>query len=291
MDTKIKEYQVNGEMVWTGELHKINGSRCDKPVHFCIRPLTIDDAEAMGNLSENIYENLRAGEECFIHKHSKEYFYNVFQEQDIRYIGVFVGRHLIGMSYLKVCENEAELQEELPNSKYNFFEAGRNNNQTKVASLGADSVMPAYRGNSLNMLMINYRMKMAGQLGCTDCTSIVDRHNRWNMTPYFQSRFNLFATAIDPSDGGKISLLHKPLENDSVLSCFKQRITLPYERLEMIDKLLKNGFIGVEFDGKKAEVTFAHSSYYVNNLSKIQVKIQPQLPFNAMIEQQKSHMM
>ena len=112
-------------------------------------------------------------------------------------------------------------------------------------------------------------MSLASRLDCTDCTSIVDRNNRWNMTPYFANRFNLFSTAIDPSDGGKISLLHKPMSKDTVLSNIKTRITLPYNRFELIDDLIKKGFIGVEFDKKDANVTFAHSNFYVSNIRRL----------------------
>ena len=248
-------------MVWQGELSKIEGKRLDKSVHFYIRPLSVANAEQMGNLSENIYNNLSDGQECFIHKHTKEYYYDVFKNPNIRYIGVFVGSELVGMSYLKVCQSREELEEELPNSSYDFFD-NKNNNTAKVASFGADSVLPSFRGNSLNAIMINYRMELASQLECTDCTSIVDRNNRWNMTPYFANRFNLFSTAVDPSDGGKISLLHKPMGKTTVLSNAKTRITLPYNRFELIDKMIESGFIGVEFDKTNANVTFARSSYY-----------------------------
>ena len=86
------------------------------------------------------------------------------------------------------------------------------------------------------------------------------------MTPYFANRFNLFSTAIDPSDGGKISLLHKPMAKQTVLSNIKTRVTLPYNRFELIDDLIQKGFIGVEFDKKDAKVTFAHSNYYIPNV-------------------------
>ncbi|MCM1323101.1 MAG: hypothetical protein NC218_02855 [Acetobacter sp.] len=268
MNTEINNYQINGEMVWQGRLSKINGVTQDKPVHFHIRPLNVNDAEAMGNLSENIYNNLREGEECFIHKHSKEYYYQVFQNPKINYIGVFVGQHLVGMSYLKICDNAKELQDELPNVEYNFFNEDRHYGNSRIASFGADSVLPAYRGNALNTVMIEYRMEQARRMGCTDCTSIVDRSNLWNMTPYFACRFNLFQTAIDPSDGGKISLLHKPIEKETVLSCFRARVSVPYDRFELIDNMIKKGFIGVEFDRTKKEVTFAHSSYYLPTKKK-----------------------
>lgn len=262
MNTNINSYQVNGEMVWQGCLSKIDGVCLEKPVHFYIRPLNVNDAASMGNLSESIYNNLRTGEECFIHKHGKEYYYDVFQNPKIKYIGVFVGSQLVGMSYLRVCDNKDELQDELPNAEYDFFNLDRYKREVRIASFGADSVLPAYRGNALNIRMIEYRIEYARQLGCTDCTSIVDRSNLWNMTPYFSCRFNLFQTAIDPSDGGKISLLHKPIEKETVLSCFKSRVSLPYDRFELIDNLIKKGFIGIEFDRNKKEVVFAYSSYY-----------------------------
>lgn len=262
MNTKINSYQVNGEMVWQGNLSKINGVYLKKPIHFYIRPLNVHDAEAMGKLSETIYNNLRDGEECFIHKHSKEYYYNIFENPKLNYIGVFVGGNLVGMSYLKICDSKEELQEELPNAKYDFFNDDRNYGNSRIASFGADSVLPEYRGNGLNTVMIEYRMEQAKRIGCTDCTSIVDRSNLWNMTPYFACRFNLFQTAVDPSDGGKISLLHKPIERETVLSCFKTRVSLPFDRFELIDNLINKGFIGVEFDRTNKIVTFAHSSYY-----------------------------
>ncbi len=260
MSTEIKKYQVNGEMVWQGNIDKVDGIKLDKPVHYYIRPLNINDADAMGRLSETIYANLGEGQECFIHKHSKEYYNSVFKGQNIRYVGAFVGKELVGMSYIKICENNNELQDELPNCEYDFF--NRRNKTSRIATFGADSVHPSYRGNAINTAMINYRMEQAMLLDCTDCASIVDRNNRWNMTPYFACRFNLFQTAIDPSDGGKISLLHKPIDKTSVLSKVKTRIRLPFDRFELIDAMIERGFIGVEFDRKTAEITFAHSSYY-----------------------------
>ena len=261
MNTELKKYQVNGEMVWQGSINKVDGIKLDKSIHYHIRPLNIKDAEAMGKLSETIYANLSEGQECFIHKHSKEYYNGVFKDGNIRYIGAFVGKELVGMSYIKICENNEDLQGELPNCEFDFFNKGTRQTP-RIATFGADSVHPSYRGNAINTAMINYRMEQAVLLNCTDCASIVDRNNRWNMTPYFACRFNLFQTAIDPSDGGKISLLHKPIDKESVLSKVKTRITLPFDRFELIDVMINKGFIGVEFDKKTAEITFAHSNYY-----------------------------
>ncbi len=262
MPSELKKYEVNGTHVWVGKLYKVNNIKQERPINFYIRPLNKGDSEQMGKLSESIYHYLKNGEECFIHKHTKEYFYEVFDNPKIRYIGVFVGKNLVGMSYIRICENKKDLQEELPNCEYNFYHHRRNGGENKVASMGGDSVLPLYRGNALNTIMINYRIEQAQRLGCTDCTSIVDRKNRWNMAPYFSCNFNLFSTAIDPSDGGKISLLHKPMDKESVLSCFKPRISIPYERLEVIDYMISKGFVGIDFDKEKGAVLFAHTQYY-----------------------------
>ena len=152
MSTEIRKYQVNGEMVWQGNINKVNGHKLEKPVHYYVRPLNIKDAEAMGKLSETIYANLGEGQECFIHKHSKEYYNDVFKNENIRYVGAFVGKELVGMSYIKICENQNDLQDEIPNCEYDFFNR-RQSQDTRVATFGADSVHPAYRGNAINTAM------------------------------------------------------------------------------------------------------------------------------------------
>lgn len=269
MMQNIHKYVVNNEMIWTGELFKVNGTYQETPVRFYIRPLNVNDAEAMGDFSKTIYENLRAGEECFIHKHTKEYYHQIFENPQVHYFGAFVGSKLVGMSYITICENEAQLREELPNAQYNFFANERNDGKTKIASMGADSVLPEFRGNKLNTIMIDYRLEQAKKYACTDCTSIVDRNNKWNMVPYFSCKFNLFETTIDPSDNGKISLLHRPIENEEVLTNSKSRLSLPYNRLDLIDKMIERGYIGIDFNKETATVLFAKSPYYA------QQKLQP----------------
>ena len=126
MFSELKKYEVNGTNVWIGKLYKVNNIKQEKPINFHIRPLNKKDAEQMGKLSECIYHYLKNGEECFIHKHTKEYFYEVFNDHKIKYIGVFVGEKLVGMSYIRLCENQKDLQQKLkfmPYAKYLFISA------------------------------------------------------------------------------------------------------------------------------------------------------------------------
>ena len=252
----LQRYIINQHPVWRGELSKINGSHLQTPSHFVIRRLTPDDAEAMGELSADIYRHLNRGEECFIHKHEKEYYNQVFNNPDIHYIGAFAGSTLIGMSYIHICRDEQSFADEIPNSPVSFF---TRRPHAKIAALGADCVRPEYRGNNLNQIMIGCRLELAADLGCTDAASIVDRSNHWNMPPYFNNGFKMFATAIDPADGGKIALMHHNLNNHQPRNT-QNTIAIPFNRFNIIDNLLAKGFVGIGYTKETASINFVPTS-------------------------------
>ena len=247
----LQRYTLNNQSVWKGHLSKINGVCQEKPLSFIIRPLNRNDAEEMSNLSATIYSNLGKGEECFIHHHDKEYYNNIFADRDIHYIGVFAGSKLVGMSYIRLCHDRNCFDEEIPNSPVDFFDGGRT---SLVATMGADCVHPAYRGNQLNQTMIQCRLELALSLGCSDAFSIIDRNNRWNMPPYFNNGFNMYASTIDPSDNGKIALMHNDLLNTRQSD--GRGISVPYNRLDLIDGLMEKGYIGNGYDAKSGKIKF-----------------------------------
>lgn len=252
----LQRYRVNNQLVWRGRLSKINGVRQENTSMFTIRPLNKSDAEAMGNLSTTIYQNLGEGEECFIHRHDKEYYHKIFNDKDIHYIGVFAGSNLIGMSYIHICRNEDSFNDEIPNSPVNFF---ARDGVKAVAAMGADCVHPDYRGNHLNQTMIKCRLELASDLGCNDAFSIIDRSNHWNMPPYFNNGFNMYGTAIDPSDGGKIALMHHSFAK-------KQKeisgigVSIPFNRFDLIDNMLAKGFVGSRYDVDKGVILFVNEN-------------------------------
>lgn len=248
----LEQYIINGQPVWRGQITKINGETTERPVHFTVCRLTANDAEKMGCLSANIYQNLKSGEECFIHRHPKEYYAKVFDNPNTHYIGVFVGERLIGMSYLHVCDNHQSFCNEIPGCPINFF---KRRPQARVAALGADCVLPEYRGNNMNQIMISYRLEIAKAMECTDAASIVDRNNHWNMPPYFNNNFNMFATGIDPEDDGKIALMHHHISSPKERTS-GNGIAIPYNRFAIIDKLIERGFIGTGYNKENATITF-----------------------------------
>ena len=208
----------------------------------------------MGTLSAEIYRHLGSGEECFIHKHETSYYEKALQNAEAKYIGVFVGDRLIAMSYMKICRNHQEFSDEIPNSPLNFFTS----KNTQIAALGADSVLPAYRGNNLNQIMIDYRLELAKNLHCTGAASIIDRSNHWNMPPYFNNGFKMYATAIDPADGGKIALMHHNLKNKEHTP--QRGVNVPFNSFNLIDKLLTRGYVGCGYNKDTATLTFVQTA-------------------------------
>ena len=103
---------------------------------------------------------------------------------------------------------------------------------------------------------------MAQKLGCTDAAAIIDRHNHWNMPPYFSNSFKMFASGIDPADGGSIALLHHNLTTPAKSESFQIGITVPYQRFTLIDNLLAKGFVGQNYNRQNAGITFVPSKEY-----------------------------
>lgn len=249
----LEQYLINNTTVWRGRVKKINGvvvEQSEQP-HFIVRSLTPKDATAMSDLSSVIYSYLNKGEECFIHKHDRNYYNQIFNNTDIVYIGVFVKSELVGMSYIYLCDNEQKLNNEIPNSPINFFEKRPD---IKAVSLGADCVHPMYRGNNFNQIMIQYRLNLAKKMECSDAFSIIDRNNHWNMPPYFNNGFQMFASTIDPCDNGKIVLMHNDIKSKK--ECKKLGISVAYDNFLHIDTLLAKGFVGNAYNSKDKTINF-----------------------------------
>ncbi len=266
MEDNSVRYDVHEEELGCqGRISKYKGEKLSKKYGFHIRPLNQKDCSQMEDLSVCIYDNLKEGQECFIHKHDRKYYREIMEqkESDTRFVGVFIGHHLIAMSNIKMTESYSDLQEEFPNHKLQLFSPERKLEQTKVAVLGSDSVHPDFRGNHLNKVMVEYRQKLSQLLGATDVVSIIDRSNVWNMKPYFDNGFHMFGASVDPADNGKIALLHKPL-SEKVEVEENSVETAHFENFNQIDRMFYMKRIGVGYDSENKRIIFARTDYYDN---------------------------
>ena len=247
----LKTIKWHNQTIWHGRIEKFNGQQLIYRPRFYIRPMQNTDVKEMSSLSEKIYQKLKKEEECFIHKHNQSYYEETLKNPNIHYIGVFVGTQLIGMSALYVCENTTALTNEIPGIPSHLL---KQYNNTLSGALGGDCVLPEFRGNNINQAMIAYRMELARQVKCQQVFSIIDRNNHWNMAPYFNNQFKMFASAIDPSDSGKISLMHYHFNRETFV--YGEKISVPYTQFEKIDLLLSDGYIGKTYDSKTQTILF-----------------------------------
>lgn len=245
---KIFKHEIDGESRWFVLVSKTE----QQPLHatsFVIKPLTKEDTDEMCKLSQEVYSHLRKDEKTFIHQHDNRHFSSVFNQQDIHYIGVFHNAKLIAMSYIKICQNEKSFFEEIPSDA-----PPKISPDYSVATFGGDCVHPDFRGNGLNQLMVNFRLHQAKKNGCSLSYSIIDRHNQWNMTPYFNNGFCMISSGIDPNDQGKIAVMrHTPYLSPSKSN---SDISIPFCKFEQIDALFKKRFIAYAYNPQNQHLIF-----------------------------------
>lgn len=206
--------------------------------------------DLMAAFSQKIYSALGDNEETFIHHHNREYYKESLQKGDT-YLWIFDGEQLVGMSNIILCNDQESFNEEVPWSPRNFFEE---NDKAKIAVLGADSVLPEYRGRGLNKYMVKYRVELAKMLWCTIAASIVDRHNIKNFSPYFKNRFQMYGAGVDPSDGGDIALMYRDI-NEQPRETNDVKL-LNYLDFKNIDDALNQWYQGVLYDKETGLITF-----------------------------------
>lgn len=236
---------LSNTLLFQGYLSKKDGHEI-KDASFHVRLLKKEDALKMFSLSQKIYSSLKPEEKTFIHKHEDvSYYKNVTNDNSIAYMGVFHKGVLIGMSYIKICADSQTFSNEIPNQFSQAF-----NNHKFVATFGGDCVLPAYRGNKLNQIMVQIRKELAQKIGCQEAYAIIDRNNINNLTPYFANHFSLISSGIDPTDNGPIYTMQIGLKktNTRSINTPTQFAFAPVKDKDRIDDLLKQNFQGVRYD-------------------------------------------
>lgn len=245
---EIIKHEINGERRWFVLFPKTD-RKSFQVTSFSVRPLGENDTDEMCKLSQDVYAYLRKDEKTFIHQHDEAYFRSVFNQKNVHYIGVFHQAKLIAMSYVKICRDEKSFVEEIPSATPPMISA-----DSPVATFGGDCVHPDFRGLGLNQLMVDFRLHQAQKNACLSSYAIIDRHNQWNMPPYFKNDFCMVSSGIDPSDQGKIAVMrHAPHQQ---VQKSNHRISVPFDRFEQIDALFGKKFVAYAYDSKNQHLIF-----------------------------------
>ncbi|MFI3241378.1 MAG: hypothetical protein R3Y43_02290 [Alphaproteobacteria bacterium] len=244
-------YRKENKILAYAPLKKINGLPVEGE-NYHIRVLDKKDVANMVELSSCIYNSLRQGQECFIHKHNEDYYNNMIDNPNMVFVGAVKGKQLIAMSYLHFTKSSNDLFEEFPCADVSFL----NNDFSNVACLGADSVHPEYRGNNINANMVKFRTEYAKNCGVENMLSIIDRKNIWNMKPYFGNDFFMIGAGVDPSDGGNIAFMHKNTKKDGT-SVLPLGVEIPFDNYSLIDKMFKYKRVGIGYNAENSSLIFA----------------------------------
>lgn len=68
----------------------------------------------------------------------------------------------------------------------------------------------------------------------------------------------MYATAIDPADGGKIALMHHNLKTKTDHP--QRGVSVHFASFNLIDKLLARGYIGCGYNKETSTLTFVQSN-------------------------------
>lgn len=232
-------------------IRRINSKELETPISIGMRRLTPKDIDQMVHLSCEISNTLKQNQKKFIYQYTHEKLNNMLNDPTTHFFGVFSQNKLIGMSYIKFVYSQEELNTLIPNAQENITVHPKE----PIAIFGADSVLEAYRGNKLNIFMIQKRIEEARKHNCHACLSVIDRSNHWNMTPYFNKNFTMISTAIDPSDGGDISLMHLNLRKEENYSATRHEIS--FSNFIAIDHAISRGYQGIAINQNKKTILFA----------------------------------
>ncbi len=120
---------------------------------YTIKHIQPEEVFEVHNLHKIILENLKPGQECFIHHKKASDFLQIVENPNQLFIGAFVGDKLVGYSTANFV-NDDNINEVLPNFALDY-------DPNKIAVLEQAAVNPEYRGNNLASIMNSVRQKVA----------------------------------------------------------------------------------------------------------------------------------
>lgn len=216
-----------------------------------IRHLQENDILAITTLHKIILDNLKPGQECFIHKKSSDDFRKMIQNPQHLFIGAFCGENLIAYASANFV-NQRTIDNVLPNFALDY-------EADKIAVLEQASVNPAYRGNNLASIMNALRQKIAYQEhGRRYAVTMVDIKNFYSYRNGFRNGMCITQAAIDPDDGGHIIYMSKEIGKETRFNISHIPQELSYEEMDIdnVSALIEQGYVARGYDDSRRKVIF-----------------------------------
>ncbi len=224
------------------------------------RRLEEQDVYAMYQLHLRTLDNLKKGQECFLHRKTFNDFMRMVNNPDMQFIGGFVGDRLACQSAVKYINHQ--------NRDANLPDINLGVGSDRIALFEQVAVDDEFRGNKLGTKMVQMRENIARRDGKDCAVTMVDLKNYFSYRSHLRDGFNIMQAAIDPEDSGKIIYVYKDLhKNIEFGNAIEERLDAEKLTIEQVNNWGKLGYFvnGFEIDDKeKTQLTLAKTNYFIN---------------------------
>lgn len=222
---------------------------------YTIKHIQPEEVFEVHNLHKIILENLKPGQECFIHHKKASDFLQIVENPNQLFIGAFVGDKLVGYSTANFV-NDDNINEVLPNFALDY-------DPNKIAVLEQASVNPEYRGNNLASIMNSVRQKVAYQnYGKKYAVTMVDIKNFYSYRNGFRNGMCITQATVDPDDGGHVIYMAKEIGKETNFQTMQIPQELSYLEMDIdnVSRLISEGYVARGYDDSRQKVMFNKTS-------------------------------
>lgn len=235
-------------VIMSGRLIKNNQS-------YIIRHIRPEDVFDVYNLHKVILQNLKPGQECFIHHKKASDFRRMVDNSNQLFIGAFVDKKLVAYASANYV-NHSNINEVLPNFDLDY-------EPNRIAVLEQASVSPEYRGNNLASIMNSVRQKVSYQTyGKKYAVTMVDIKNFYSYRNGFRNGMCITQATTDPDDGGHVIYMAKEIGKEPNFNIIQLPKELSYEEMDIgnVGALIEQGYVARGYDDCRQKVLFAKTN-------------------------------
>lgn len=235
---------------------------------YIIRRLGEKDIFDVTGLHQVILDNLRPGQECFIHRKKASDFMRILEDPSHLFIGAFCNNELIGYASANFI-NRDNAEDVLPNFALDY-------EPNQIAVLEQASVNPSYRGNNLASIMNALRQKIAYQeYSRRYAVTMVDIKNFYSYRNGFRNGMCITQAAVDPADGGHVVYMAKEIGRETVfnISHIPQELSYSEMDIDNVNTLVEQGYVARGYDDVRQKVLFNKTNDFKYKSSNIRLEM------------------
>lgn len=219
---------------------------------------TIDNLDEITRLHQEIFDRLEEHEKPYLIERDKSYFENHFEQGHV-VVGVVHNGRLVAQALMT-----------LPSEEYPYTGMTDMNMSSlpleKIAVLNGAIVHPDYRGNSLQTVLTEARIKLAEMRGREHLVSEVAVNNRFSWSTLLKSGLSIHSLGTDSDDGTQLYNLHirandrgtvHKLRNEFNHNSRRNIVSCSQNNLEAQQILISLGYRGVANDIAGQTIQFA----------------------------------